>query len=238
MMKLRALTLTAVILVAVSGRAQNSDRNALPAFSSNWGAKIGFAATASYITDANIDGHQLTEYIQDTQVGNFAALLFRLNSRTFFVQSGIGINYNRSCFYVDMNAWDPEAESRNDLTCQFTFKSFTVPLQMGYHIVNRPPYCMSAYTGPRLRYTPENNYKVQFQNLEPYQFTEKPTELIMGWTAGLSVNIGRTFLDFEYEATINTVTGPMIDMSGADPAPNYKLNRRIGIMSFSYGIIF
>ncbi|MBO4723899.1 MAG: outer membrane beta-barrel protein [Bacteroidaceae bacterium] len=236
-MKLRVLTFFTVLLPIIAVQAKGP-RSALPSFSSNWGARVGFAATATYITDAFIDGHELTEYTQDTQVGNFAAFMFRMNSKTIFFQSGLGMSCNKSSFYVDMNSWDPEAESKNNLSCSFTQKSLTVPLQIGYHIVNEPPYCMSVFTGPRLRYTPEKYYTSTFNNLDPYEFTEKPTELIVGWTLGLSVKIGRTFLDFEYEATINNVTGPMTDMSDAFPVPEYRLNRRLGIMSFSYGIMF
>lgn len=235
-MKLRALTFI-LILNAVAIQAQES-RSTLPAFSTNWGAKVGFAATASYVTNAVIEGHHLTEYSQDTQVGHFAALLFRLNSRTIFLQTGLGLSANKSSFYINLNSWDPQAESKNDMSCSYTMKSFTLPIQLGYHIVNRPPYCMSVFTGPRLRYTPDKFYSVQYNNLDPYEFTETPTEMIMGWTAGLSVRIGRTFLDFEYEASINTVSGPMTELTEANPAPNYTIDRRVGIISFSYGIMF
>ena len=238
MMKSRALTTIAVLLLSMNAYAQIWSRSSLPAFSSNWGARVGFAATASYVTDAYINEHELTEYTQDTQVGNFAAFLFRLNSRTVFFQSGLGLSCNKSHFYVDLNSWDPEAESKNEFSCSFTYKSFTVPLQVGYHIVNRPPYCLSAFTGPRLRYTPDKFYSVQFSALEPFDFAEDPTEWIIGWTAGLSVQIGRTFLDFEYEATINTVSGPFKDLNDTYPDSEYRLDRRLGIMSFSYGILF
>lgn len=237
-MRLRMLTTSAVLLFTVSALSQNQDRSDLPAISYNWGAKMGFSATATYVTDAYIEGHKLTSYTQDTQVGNFLSLIARLSSRSFFIQSGLGFNYNKSCVYIDKNSWNPESGSVNDFSCQFSLKSITLPIQLGYHIVNRQPYCMSVFTGPRLRFTPDNYYSVEFHNLDPYQFTEKPTEIIMGWTGGLSVKIGRTFIDFEYEATVNTVSGPMTDMSETTPAPDYRLNRRLGIMSFSYGIIF
>lgn len=236
-MRLRVLILSMVLLPAITAQAIGP-RNALPSFSSNWGARVGFAATATYVTDAFIDGHELTEYTQDTQVGNFAAFFFRMNSRTIFLQSGLGMHCNKSCFYVDKNSWDPEAETKADLSCVFTMKSFAVPLQIGYHIVNRPPYCMSVFTGPRFRYTPDKYYSVAIKNLDPYEFTETPTELIASWTLGLSVKIGRTFLDFEYEATINNVSGPMTNLTNTPLTSEYKLDRRLGIMSFSYGIMF
>lgn len=237
-MKPRQLTFIMILLLATTAQAQILSRKSLPPFSANFGAKVGFSATASYVTDAFMFGHELPEYTQDTQVGNFATFLIRLNSRTVFLQTGLGMNCNKSCFYTDMNSWDPEATSRNELSCVFTYKSFSAPLQIGYHIVNRPPYCMSVLTGPRFRYTPEKFYTVQYSNIDPYLLTEAPTELIIGWTAGLSVQIGRTFLDFEYEATINPTTGPITDMSNTDPAPDFRLDRRLGIMSFSYGILF
>lgn len=237
-MKLRALSLIIAVCLPVTVLQAKGPRSSLPAFSSNWGARLGFAATATYINDAFIDEHELTEYTQDTQVGNFAAFLFRLNSRTVFLQSGIGLSCNKSCFYLDMNSWDPESESKNDMSCSFTLKSFTVPLQIGYHIVNRPPYCLSAFTGPCFRYSPDKFYSVSFNNIEPHDFTETPREIILGWTAGLSVQIGRTFLDFEYEATLNTVTTPLTDNNNPYPTQEYRLDRRLGIMSFSYGIIF
>ena len=137
-----------------------------------------------------------------------------------------------------MNSWDPDSETKDEMSCSYQLTSLTLPLQIGYHIVNSPPYCMSAFTGPRLHYTPDKFYSVQYQNLEPYQITDSPIELIMGWTVGLSVKIGRTFLDFEYEATINPISGQMIDLNNIDPTPDYRLNRRLGIMSFSYGILF
>jgi hypothetical protein len=237
-MKLRVLSIITVSLLTTTVQAQIFSRSSLPAFSSNWGARVGFAATATYINDAYIDGHKLPDYTQDTQVGNFAAFMLRFNSRTVFLQSGLGLNCNKSCFFVDLNSWDPEAEAKNEMSCVFTYKSFTIPFQIGYHIVNQPPYCLSAFTGPRLRYSPDNFYKVQFNNLDPYEVTEKASDFVIGWTAGLSVQIGRTFLDFEYEATINSVTGPITDINNPDSPLDYRLDRRLGIMSFSYGILF
>lgn len=237
-MKLRLITSVTALLLFSAAHAQFLNRNSLPAFSYSWGAKVGFDANATYFINADIEGHELTEYTQDTQVGNFSALIIRLSSRSLFFQSGLGLSFNKSCFSIDLNSWDPESETKREMSCSYQFKSLTLPLQVGYHIVNSPPYCMSAYTGPRLHYTPQKFYQVQYQYPEPYQFTDTPTELIMGWTIGLSINIGRQFLDFEYEATINPISGPMTDLSNTDPASSYRLNKRLGIMSFSYGIMF
>ena len=237
-MKLRLLAILILFLPALALYAQGSERNETthsPVFT--WGARVGFAATGTYITDAHIDGHKLTEYTQDTQVGNFAGVLFRLNSKKLVLQTGLGLNFNKSSFYLDRNSWNPESESKDVISCSYSMLSLTIPIQGGFHIVNRDQYCMTAFTGPRLRYSPDKYYSVKYSQMDPYDFTDQSTELILGWSLGLSVQIGRTFLDFEYEATINNVSGPMFDTSGATPAPDYKLNRRAGIISFSYGIM-
>lgn len=239
-MSRRAYVLALLVMLgsATTLHAEKPEREDIPVPFITWGVRLGFAATGTYVTDAFIDGHQLTEYTQDTQVGNFSAVQLRLNSKRLLVQTGIGLSFNKSSFSMDKNSWNPEAEESNDMSCSYSMLSVTTPVQFGFHIVNRPPYCMSVFTGPRLRYTPAAKYKVKYTNLDPYNFTDSPIELVVGWTAGLSVQTGRTFLDFEYEATINTISGPMHDLNDIDPAPNYRMNRRIGIISFSYGIMF
>ena len=231
-----ALALFAVILPAITLNAAEPGRNSMPSFT--WGARIGFAATGTYLTNAIIDGHNVTDYIQDTQVGNFIALQFRWSSPNFLIQSGVGISHNKSSFIADKNSWNPEATAKADITYSYSLTSLMVPLQIGYHIVNRSPYCMSAFTGPRLRYIPEKYYVSSCNGMQPYSFTEKPVDILIGWTAGLSVQIGRTFLDFEYECTINSISRSLTETSGTLQSPDFKLDRRMGIISFSYGIMF
>ena len=235
-MKRHVIILLAVLLPSVALHAEKTERKAPPVQTLTWGARIGFAATGTYLSDAFMNGHKYTDYIQDTQVGNFAALQFRLNTRKLLIQSGLGLSYNKSSYYLDKNSWNENATSKDEISCSYSMVSLTVPLQFGFNIINSYPYCMSAFTGPLLRYTPDKYYSVEYKNFQPYQFTDSPSRFIIGWTAGFSVQIGRTFLDFEYEATINNVAEPMYETNGADT--DYKLNRRAGVISFSYGIMF
>ena len=238
MMRRYVFTILTALLAFTAVHAQDTNSADSPVPFFTWGARIGFAATGTYLTEPTIDGHRIAEYTQDTQVGNFSAIMLRFNSRRLLVQTGVGLSYNKSSFSLDANSWNPDAESAKEIACSYSMLSMTVPVQLGFHIVNRPPYCMSVFTGPRLRYTPDKFYSVKYQGLEPYEFTDTPTLLSIGWTAGLSVQIGRTFLDFEYEATINNISQTMYDTSGTEPVPDNKLNRRVSIISFSYGVIF
>ncbi|MGX8689470.1 MAG: outer membrane beta-barrel protein [Bacteroidaceae bacterium] len=237
-MRRYALTFLVLVLTAATAQAGQPGKKGsdIPAFI--WGAKVGFQANGTYLSNAMIDGHNISDYIQDSQVGNFAALQLRWNSERFLIQTGVGISHNKSAFSVDRNSWDPQAESKDEFMYSYSMTSLMVPLQVGFHFINQSSYCMSVFTGPRLRYVPDNYYSMSITNSTPYSFTEKPNNLLVGWTAGLSVQIGRTFLDFEYEATISTISKSLVDTSGSVPAPDYRLNRRLGIISFSYGIMF
>ena len=237
-MKRCVLAILAVILPAVTIMSQESGKSRFPSYNFNWGVRIGFAATGTYLTKSVIDGHKLSDYTQDTQVGNFIALQLRLTAKSVLFQTGIGLNSNKSAFSIDRNSWNPEATTRDEIGCSFSALSMTIPLQVGYHIVDRPPYRMSVFTGPRLRYSPSDYYNVEYSNTVPYTYSDKPSEYILGWTAGLSIQIGRTFLDFEYEATINNMSHDMYETTGATSAPAMTLDRRVSVISFSYGIIF
>ncbi len=237
-MRRYALTMLVLGLCPMALSAIAPEQNKTASTSFTWGGRIGFAATGTYLKDAYIDGHKITEYTQDTQVGNFVALQFRWSSSRFLIQSGLGLSHNKSSFSIDRSSWNPSAGTADDILCSYSMRSFTLPVQAGFHVISRAPYYMSAFTGPRLRYTPPKQFSTKIVNLEPYQFTESPEEFVVSWTIGMSVQIGRTFFDFEYEQAINDITGPLTDVSGIEPATDYRLDRRVGIISFSYGIMF
>lgn len=203
-----------------------------------WGARIGFNATGTYISQAVLDGKDLTNYEQDTQVGNFCSLQFRFNSSRLFFQSGVGLSSNKTTVNIDRNSWKENSQTTDFLTASFVMKSVTVPVQIGCHIINQSPYCMSVFTGPRFRYTPSKYYSASFINQNPYNLAETNNPLSVGWTIGLSILIERTFLDFEYEAGISNLSKSINDTSGAYSGSEFNLGHRTSILSFSYGIMF
>ena len=237
-MRLRVLATLCMILTATSAMAQESLGRQFQSTNFNGGVRIGFAATGTYLTKAVMNDHKLPDYTQDTQVGNFIALQLRLTAKSVLFQTGVGLNFNKSSFFVDRNSWDPESTTRDEVGCSYSALSLTIPLQVGYHVIDRPPYRMSIFTGPRLRFVPSKYYSVEYTNTDPYVYSDSPASLVSGWTAGMSIQIGRTFLDFEYEATINNVSYGMYETTGNPSAPDFTLNRRVSMISFSYGIIF
>lgn len=225
-----------ILAPTIKVAGQVKDFEPLPLFT--WGARVGFAATGTYVTDVFIDDHQLSEYTQDTQIGNFAALQFRLSSKRLFFQSGLGIGRNKSTFNMDRNSWDSQADSKNEFSMSYSMTSIMIPAQFGLHAINASPYTLSVFTGPRLRFIPDKYYSYSFNNIEPYILDETTSAFVISWTLGMSVQIGRTFFDFEYEASINNISGTIVDSSGINPTPEIRMGRRFGALSFSYGIMF
>ena len=229
-------TILLMLAPAVKAAGPADDFEPQPFFT--WGARVGFAATGTYVTDVFFDGHQLDEYTQDTQIGNFAALQFRLNSKRFFFQSGLGIGMNKSTFTMDRNSWNSTADSKNEFSMSYSMISMMIPAQFGLHAINTPPYTLSVFTGPRLRLISDKYYSYSFSNIDPYILDETPSATVISWTLGMSVQIGRTFFDFEYETSLNNLSGSVSDNSGINPAPDIRMERRFGALSFSYGIMF
>ncbi len=233
---MRKAYLTLLGILAFTGlNAQMADNGSIP-FS--WGARVGFVATQTFLGDAYIDGHKIEDYSQDTPVGIFGALQFKWNFNRFLIQSGTGIGFNKSTFAADRNYWDPDAANRNYMNCTYSTISLMIPVQIGVNVVNKAPYCLSVFTGPRFRYAPVKYQKSEISNTNPYVFSESLNEFPIGITAGLSIQTGRTFLDFEYERMVTDMSGKLTETSGTADVPRYRLARYPGMMSFSIGYMF
>lgn len=233
----RALTLLTAALLAIPAVAAEpaAGRETMRTFT--WGARAGFAANSTYITKAVIDGHEIEDYRQDTQLGNFAAMQFRFNARRLFLQTGIGLSRNKSTFYIDRNSWNPLAESVNEMGLCYSMTSLTVPIQAGCHIVNNTPYCLSVSTGPTFRLPFKTKYSTEFIGIQE-ALEETAPDLIVGWALGLGIQIGRSFFDFEYECGINNISSGIRSDADGIPDPDITLDRRMTILSFSFGIMF
>ena len=234
----RALTVLTFVLLAMPAAqaASPAPQETMPVFT--WGVRAGFAANSTYVTNAFIDGHSIEEYQQDTQLGNFAALQLRVNARRLFLQTGMGISLNKSTFSIDRNSWNPESESASEMELSYSLTSMTLPLQLGCHIINSSPYSMSVFTGPRFRIPFHDKYMTEFSGIAQEGWEEDITNIIPGWTLGLAIQIGRSFFDFEYEYGIRNISEGFHPVAAETPDPGIILNRRMGIMSFSFGIMF
>ena len=203
-----------------------------------WDIRFGFSATGTYVYNPQADGKSLDGYTKDTQVGHFFGLYGYYNREKLFFKTGVGLSRNKSTFYVDLNSWDPDAESVKEIGISLSSYNLFVPIQAGIHIINKPPYSMSVYSGPKFMFPFTSSYISTFIGLENQDITENLSDFIWGWTIGFTIRTGRTMIDFEYESGINNISEGF-DGQCPQPAPEQLiLNRRLNILSFSYGITF
>lgn len=97
---------------------------------------------------------------------------------------------------------------------------------------------MSVYTGPRFIIPFTSSYSSSFIGLEGQDIKENLSDFIWGWTVGLTIRSGKTMIDFEYESGISNISR---GFEGTCPQPipeQLVLNRKLNILSFSYGITF
>ena len=93
-------------------------------------------------------------------------------------------------------------------------------------------------TGPRFMIPFTSSYNSTIIGLEDDDIKENLSDFIWGWTLGLTIRTGRTMIDFEYERGISNISRGF-EGECIKPAPEQlKLNRRLNILSFSYGITF
>lgn len=236
-MKKTAVSLILIILLSIP-HLKVSGQDAHSASSFIWNIRFGFNATGTDVYDIEADGKKLDGFTRDTQVGHFFGLDAYYNIHQMFLKTGVSLSKNKSTFYVDLNSWDPEAESVREIGVSLSSYNLFIPVQAGAHIINRSPYSMSVYTGPKFMIPFTSSYKSTFIGLEDQDITENLSDFIWGWAIGLTIRTGRTMIDFEYEGGISNISR---GFEGTCPIPAPELltlNRRLNILSFSYGITF
>ena len=238
MKEFTALILIPLLYVPTLSAAEPDDHSmqSMPTFT--WDIRFGFSATGTYVYNPQADGKKLDGYTRDTQVGHFYGVDGYYNRRYLFLKTGVELSKNKSTFYVDLNSWNTDAESVSEIGITLSSYNLVIPFQTGVHIINRPPYSMSVYTGPRFMITFTSSYNSTIIGLEDDDIKENLSDFIWGWTLGLTIRTGRTMIDFEYERGISNISRGF-EGECIKPAPEQlKLNRRLNILSFSYGITF
>ncbi|MBR6371105.1 MAG: hypothetical protein IKS24_08550 [Bacteroidaceae bacterium] len=231
-----ALILLLVFLRLPAAGSDVHGVQSMPSFT--WDIRFGFSATGTNVRNPQADGKKLDGYTQDTQVGHFFGMDGYYNRKHIFLKTGIGLSRNKSTFYVDLNSWNSEAESVRDIGVSLSSYNIFIPLQTGIHIINKTPYSMSVYTGPRFIIPFTSSYNSSFIGLEEQDIKENLSDFIWGWTVGLTIRSGKTMIDFEYESGISNISR---GFEGTCPQPipeQLVLNRKLNILSFSYGITF
>lgn len=236
MKRVAAIILILIPFLSASAGKPDAGRVSMPSFT--WDLKFGFSATGTYMNHAEADGHTLKKYSQDTQVGHFFSINGHYNSRLYYIKTGIGINKNKSTFYIDLNSWDENSERKNELGITTSAFNLSIPLQTEIHIVNNEPYSMSLFTGPKIRVPFVDDASSTILGTNDSDISESLAELNWGWTIGLTVRTGSTLIEFEYEIGISNISKGFTGTYNGVNTDGMRLDRHVNILSFSYGIVF
>ncbi len=236
MKKVILILLSAMLFHLPSAAVDNSVRDKKPDVS--WGGKLGFTSCSTYLTNASVNGKELEEYSQDTQLGNFISVNMQYGYDSFFFQTGLGIGLNKSAFQVNLNEHILNSFSPDELELEYKITSIFLPVQIGYSVVNRPPYKMSVYAGPSMRIQSLKKYDCNVSDESRFSVSETPRRFLFGGTCGFCVQTGRTFFDMEYELVVSNISKRLSITKNGTELQDLKLGRRMGIFSFSYGILF
>ncbi len=237
MKKVIPILLSVMLFHLPSAAAGNNGRDRITPDLS-WGGKLGFTSCSTYLADASVGGKEFEDYTQDTQLGNFISVIMQYGYDRLFVQTGLGIGLNKSAFQVDLNEHVPNSFAPDELELEYRMTSVFLPVQIGCSVVNLPPYRMSLYAGPSMRIQSLNRYVCKVSDKSGFSLSETPRRFLFGGTCGFCVQTGRTFFDMEYELVISNISKRLAITAESDAAQDLKLGRRMGIFSFSYGIIF
>lgn len=204
----------------------------------SWGARLGFSSCSTYLSSASIDGVEFENYTQDAQLGNFISIHVQYGYGRLFFQTSPGLSLNKSAFTVDLAEHDRSATEPESLELAYKMTSLVLPLQMGYSFVNQPPYHMSLYAGPCVRIQSVDRYGCTATGGNGYNISETPRRFLFGSSAGFNVQTGRTFFNMEYEIVLSNISKHLSVRREGHDIPYLELGRRMGIFSFSYGILF
>ena len=200
----------------------------------NWGAKAGFTAALSLVSDFSIGGTPIKEVQNGYKVGSLASVFMRVNIGRHFLQPEVSYNVN----HCDISFYKPQPEDlplgsgiNEEASISSKIRSFDVPVLYGYNFIKQGSYQMAVFAGPKLRLLLNRKSDIIFYNFDEDDLREELHRFSLSFTLGLSVAISPIFFDFRYDIGMLNLTK---HLSSGDV--NYR--RRDNVLSFSLGIFF
>jgi len=214
----------------------------------NWGGKIGVNAAIPVVNSITINDIEMENVRQQYKVGYQASLFARLNIQHFYIQPAFTWQYTQG----DIRFTIPQQINPNPLPNEqiyqnstspnkITYKAATldIPVMIGYYIIKEGPFALSLMAGPSFKYNYKTHYNTNLVD-QAREFEDDNTPFRLGLATGVSVNIWRLFLDFNYEFGLNEVISDFHEIGNTNTTAEGKLriDKRTNIMSFSLGFFF
>lgn len=207
----------------------------------NFGVKGGFNSTMLFADHFTIGGTEVSNAQNNYKVGYFASFFLRANFRHHFIQPEISYNVNKVSVFIHSDP-DNQAILEGNGLVKSKMSSFDIPLLYGYKFIDRPPYGMAFFLGPKVAWIWNKHTDVTYSGFYQQNIIEKYKPLNYSAVFGLAVNVSNIFCDFRYEIGANNISESIKYDQDATTEPHNQnklvFKRRRNVFSFSIGVIF
>ena len=242
-MRIKALILLCILSVfGFSGKAQAASRNSGNDSKVNVGIKAGFNSSMPIIDRFSLGGTNLENIQNNYKVGYLGAFFCRFNlKKHHFLQTELSYNISKGSISIP-NTEENIALLQDNALVKTDIHSIDVPLLYGYKFIDKYPYGMAFFAGPKVAYIWKKHSESEYSGFYQQDIHEKIKPFNFSGVVGLSVNISNIFFDFRYEVGLhNMVRSVTFDKSQTEmpyDTQEISLKRRRNVLSFSVGVIF
>lgn len=243
---LRNLFLLSLLAVAsmASGKNRHAGNGAERAnpVTINFGMKAGFNSSMFIVNELKIKDVTIDEVQNNYKIGYFGSIFMRINIKNHFLQPEVSYNVSKCELEFDKLGSQHPDIAPDYAAVESVLHSIDIPLLYGYNVVNKGPYGMSIFAGPKLRYLWGKQNEITFKNFDQKGIDERLFPFNISAVIGVGVNISRIFFDFRYEHGLSNmskqITYDSINSDGSTGRSNIVFRRHDSALSFSVGFMF
>lgn len=241
MKKYRILLLSLFCLMCLAAFSQKQIREPYR-HRINIGIKGGFNSSMYFIDRFKIQDITIDELQNNYKIGYFGSLFVRVNFHKHYLQPELVYNVSKSELAFDkIGSQHPDIQPEY-ATIVSTIRSVELPVLYGFKFINKGPYSMSFFVGPKIKYIWKNKSKLEFHNFDQKDISEELYPVNLSAILGLEVGISNISFDFRYEIGLHNISKSIlydkVSGNGQEQISNIDLRRRCNILSFSFGFIF
>ena len=228
--------------IGFSGKARAASWNAEGDPKVNIGIKAGFNSSMFIIDRISIGGTELGNIQNNYKVGYFGAFFCRFNMKGHhFMQTELSYNVSKGSISIPSSAENISLLQDNALV-KTDIHSIDIPLLYGYKFIDKYPYGMAFFAGPKAAYIWEKHSESEYSGFYQQGIHEEIRPFIFSGVVGLSVNVSNIFFDFRYEIGLHNMVRSVSFDKDLTETPydtqDLSLKRRRNVLSFSVGVIF
>lgn len=204
----------------------------------NFGFKSGFNSSMYTVSKFKIKDVTIDDTQNNYKIGYFGSVFARFNIGDHYLQPEVSYQLSRSQVTFDkLGSQHPELEP-DYASITSRLHSLDIPLLYGYSIINKKPYGLSVFVGPKFKYLWNRKNKINFENFDQ-DLEEELRPINLSLTAGVAVNISRIFFDFRYDHGISNISKSINYVEENKKNESNIIFKRVEhVLSFSIGMMF